>query len=142
MSNVTAAFIAKHHPKVKELMLTRQKEQTGKMDWSVFERDLAMDIEGGGFDWEETPERLDRWLKAFVDGNFDPLYALHPEWSEPKQEEPKPLIDGEWYWVKVHKYAKWEAGLCTGNKEIETLHENYALEELHAIHPEPIKKPI
>lgn len=93
MSNkVTAEFIEKNHPLVMELMLQRQQEQTGKSDWSVFKEWISACA--AGFDWKLTPEGADPWDDALILGNFAPLYALHPEWSEPKPTEPKPLIDG------------------------------------------------
>lgn len=82
MSNeITAAFIEKHHPKVKELMLQRQEEQTGKRDWNVFKGNIVQNKKGGGFDWDDTPETYYTWDSALLKDKLDLLYKFHPEWG-------------------------------------------------------------
>jgi hypothetical protein len=146
MSEITAAFIEKHHPRVKELMLKRQVEQGNEKNWKVFEGDIE-DCDCG-FVWGATPEQYDVWHQAFRYGNFAPLYELHPEWGE-QPTEPKPLIDGELEQIikgledaliglDDMNAASWgyeEGVLLTGN-EAQKIIDFY-----RSIHPEPIKKP-
>lgn len=57
--------------------------------------------------------------------------------------EPKPfeLIDGEWYWVKVVEMDKWTPMLCRGGEGFAGSLFDFSKSQVHAIHPEPIKKP-
>ena len=54
---------------MKKLMDYRQKEQTGKIDRSVFERDIKSTSYNNGFNWCHTHEKYFNW-REWIDGNF------------------------------------------------------------------------
>lgn len=54
-----------------ELMLKRQKEQAGRRNIKVFEKDITQSCNGNGFTWSETPEGHEYWEEVIRNRQFN-----------------------------------------------------------------------
>jgi hypothetical protein len=71
--------IADFPREVVEMMLTRQFEQSGVRNVSVFERSATAGLSTKGFSWERTPEQGSFWSSVISDRNFDIFFQKYPK---------------------------------------------------------------
>ena len=75
---------------IQEKMLEHQEAQTGKRDASVFEEYIFARKYQGGFDWEDTPGKLNFWSEIIYHENLDLFYKRYPE--KEKKDKRFPLV--------------------------------------------------
>lgn len=71
-------------PEVVELMLQRQKEQTGIVNISVFQDYVISGRSDGGFYWDDTSEGEDFWYDVINNLNFECFFDAYPRKYENK----------------------------------------------------------
>jgi hypothetical protein len=73
---------------IRHLMMYRQKEQTGKKDWSEF---LKHGKTARLFIFDKTPEKHEFWVDVIGGEKFDVFYAKYPKVEYPK-DMPEEII--------------------------------------------------
>ena len=63
--------------KIKFLMLENQYKQTGKIDESIFKKNLYASKEGGGFTWDESPNGHRFWDTILFYGKVPIEYNIN-----------------------------------------------------------------
>lgn len=79
---------------VVNLMLKRQKEQTGKEDVSVFEERKTKTKAGGAFDWDLTEDGHSFWFKVIDRRMFDVFFERYPkdQVQQPDRKYPRTML--------------------------------------------------
>lgn len=60
-------------------LLEHQKNQTGKVDISVFEKNRMADLSGGGIFWANTPEGINFWNDILLNECFSTYFQRYPQ---------------------------------------------------------------
>lgn len=60
-------------------MLERQVEQGNPKSVAVFEKEIIANKDGGGFNWDDTEEGLDFWVRVLMENNFDFFFNVYPK---------------------------------------------------------------
>lgn len=71
-------------PEVVELMLQRQKDQTGIVNIHIFQDYVMAGKFDGGFTWEDTCEKEDFWYDVINNMNFECFFDAYPKKYENK----------------------------------------------------------
>jgi hypothetical protein len=64
---------------IKEKMLERQFEQTGKKNENVFIKKINSNFEKEGFEWERTKEGNNFWFEVLEYSDFDKFFRMYPK---------------------------------------------------------------
>lgn len=95
---------------IQEKMLEHQKTQTGIRDESVFEEYIFARKYQGGFDWEDTPGKLNFWSEIIYHGNFDLFYERYPK--EENKDKRFPLVAKSKRSGNVMCFTSENEGIC------------------------------
>ena len=67
---------------VVEKMLQKQKNQSNKIDITIFQEYRCSDVASGGFSWHDTIEGLDFWENVIRYKKFDVFFERYPKLSK------------------------------------------------------------
>lgn len=68
---------------VVEKMIEEQVKQGNCPNVEVFQKNSAIDVENGGFTWEQTDDGDDFWIEIIDNCNFDLFFEKYPKKNNP-----------------------------------------------------------